>query len=118
MTANMDSIERVYGKIDKIRNLKSGENHQKYELMNKTQILELAKYIVNQIEYSKYKTVVVSESGATPIIKICAKIAKDRNLKINWFLFKTPSQTKINLYEMIKFYLSAEELEKKKEKYF
>ena len=38
MTANMDSIERVYGKIDKIRNLKSGENHQKYELMNKTQI--------------------------------------------------------------------------------
>ena len=113
MTANMDSIERVYGKIDKIRNLKSGENHQKYELMNKTQILELAKYIVNQIQYSKYKTVVVSESGATPIIKICAKIAKDRNLKINWFLFKTPSQTKINLYEMIKFYLSAEELEEK-----
>lgn len=112
----MFNLNNVYGKVDKIRNLRLVENNEKFFVMNDKQVYDLATKIVDKIEKSKFRTVVVSESGAAPLVRECDKIAKRRDLKIEWFSFKTPRDININLFEMIKFYLSEKELEEKNEK--
>lgn len=105
----MYKIEDIYGKVDKIRNLTLVENGKKFRLMENDEIIDLARTIVDKIEKTKYRTVIISESGATPIANICMKIADSKKLNIKWFPFKTPRQTNVNLYEIIKFYLSSKE---------
>ena len=109
----MYNLDNVYGKVDKIRNLKLVENNEKFSIMDKNQVYHLANTIVDKIEKSKYRTIVFSESGASPLVTECDKIAKKRNLQLEWFGFKTPRDININLYEMIKFYLSEKELAEK-----
>lgn len=109
----MFNLDKIYGKVDKIRNLRLVENNKTFRLMNNQQILELANRIVQEIEKSGCRTVISSECGSTPIIQICSKIAKYKNLSIDWFFFKTPRQLNVNLYEMMKYYLSEEELNEK-----
>jgi len=106
----MDILDNVYGKVDKIRNLRLEENNERFYIMNEQQVFDLATQVINKIEKSKYRTIVFAESGSEPLIRICKQIAKRRNLEIDWFGFKIPRDIDINLYEFIKFYLSEEEL--------
>lgn len=99
----------IYGQVDKIRNLRLVQTGEKFELMNDNQIYELAEKIVSEIKNSNYQKIVVSESGASPLVNICSQIAAERKIELEWFPFKTPRQNDISLYEMIKFYLSKEE---------
>lgn len=103
------NFDTVYGLVDKTRNLTLLQNGKKIQLMNNKQLLELAEKIVHEIKKTNIKTIVVSESGATPLVKVCSQITHKKNIDIEWFYFKTPRQNDINLYEMIKFYLSEEE---------
>ncbi len=107
----MNILNKIYGPVDKVRNLRLVETGEEFELMNSIQVKDLAEKLINNIEIQKVQNIVVSESGATPLIRICKEEAEKRKINLKWYKFKTPRKNEISLFEMIKFYLSKEEQE-------
>lgn len=105
----MGYIEEIYGEVNKLGNFFDPNTKNTFKYLNDDDLIELANNILNRIHKSKYRTIIVSESGTAPLIDICKEIAKKNNMHINWFYFKTPRSKAINLYKLILYYLTEDE---------
>ena len=66
-----------------------------------------------KIKISKITRIVASECGINPLIYVCKKIAKQKKINLEWFLFKTPRSRDICVAKVLINYLSKKEKNEK-----
>lgn len=102
----MKNINKLFKIPNNLDQFTHPEFNQKFKYATLKETIYIAIEILSKIMDSGYKTVIYSESGTAPLIYICKKLCKKRNVSIEFIPFKTPRDININLYEMIMFYLT------------
>lgn len=100
-------IENIYGEVDKL--YKYSYQNNKYKYMTEKQLIHTANKILENIQNTGVRQIIVSECGTYPLVYICKKIAEKEKLSINWFFFKTPRNQNIKIKNILLYYLSDSE---------
>jgi hypothetical protein len=77
--------------------------------MNESESVELAKRIYEEFKKSKYKNIVIIESGTSPLLNIIEKIRDEQEL--NFYQIKIPRDLNFNLMQWFENYLTKNELD-------
>jgi hypothetical protein len=107
----MKHIDYLFPKPNNLEHFIHPVFNQGFKYADIKESLLIAEEVLEKIIESKYKTVIYSESGTSPLIHIIKILCNKKHIDIKFIPFKTPRSTDINLYEMIMFYLSNEEKE-------
>lgn len=106
-------MEELFGKVDNLNMFVHPKFNEKFKFMNDKQSVNLAKNVLSKFIKSGYKTIVVIESGTSPLISIMKKLKEYENADFNLIQIKIPRNLNFNLYEWFTAYLTSEELSKK-----
>lgn len=106
-------MEKLFREVDNLNMFIHPKFNENFKFMNDKQSIELAKRVLEEFVKSKFKNIVVIESGTSPLIQIIKKLKEFQSADINIIQIKIPRDLKFNLYEWFKTYLNREELEEK-----
>lgn len=99
----------LYAPVDNLSHFVHPVYNRRFSFMTEKAVLELAVKVVESLERSSIQTVIISESGAAPLARICEKIASKRGYNWQWVYVKFPREPVADLFPVLSFYLSAEE---------
>lgn len=83
-------LKNVFPEIDSLGGIKQPGTGQAYRPLTVEKLTRLAERVTDRVKKTGIQTVIVCESGAVPFAKMCALIAKKRNLGIKWYSIKIP----------------------------
>ncbi|MFH1174585.1 MAG: hypothetical protein V1725_05595 [archaeon] len=105
----MKQQETIFGKVDNISQFVHPIHHAKFHFLSLHGQVTLARRCVDAIVASGFRHVVVSETGASPLIHICKLLAQQRGLDIAWFPLKVPREPMQSMYPLLMYYLTTAE---------
>ncbi|MEN9327914.1 MAG: hypothetical protein RI947_722 [Candidatus Parcubacteria bacterium] len=108
------TLESLYGPVDNLSHFIHPEYNRRFSFMTQVEVVKLAVTVVDAIHKSGLNTIIVSESGASPLALICEMIAKKRGYNWQWVYVKFPRDPVTNIFPLLRYYLTAEERENRK----
>lgn len=106
-------MENLFGKVDNLNMFIHPKYNEKFKFMNEEQSINLAKRVLEEFIKTGYKSIVVIESGTSPLISIIKNLEEYKNTKFKLIQLKIPRNLNFNLYQWFETYLTKEELNKK-----
>ena len=95
----------MFGKIDNLSAFTHPDFNMKFQYMDETQSIRMAKSILQKIKESGYKNIVVIESGTSPLVAMIKRFEPS----INFIQLKIPRDLNFNLLKWFESYLDVEE---------
>lgn len=108
------TLESLYGSVDNLSHFVHPEYNRRFSFMTQVEVIQLAVTVVDAIHTSGLKTIIVSESGASPLANICEVIAKKRGYNWRWVYVKFPREPITNIFSLLRYYLTGEERKNRK----
>lgn len=105
----MQSLNDLYGKVDNLTGLVHPDSGKSFRYMDNQQLIAMADKLTDYIITSGCDTIIVSETGASPLAEICEKIAVYKGAKLRWLRMKFPREPLANIYPLLRFYMSERE---------
>lgn len=100
----------LLGKVNNLNMFIHPKYNESFEFMDDFQSINLAKKLLKEFIKTKYKSIVVIESGTSPLISIMKKLKEYKNVDFRLIQIKIPRDLNFNLYEWFETYLTKEEL--------
>lgn len=102
-------VASLYGEVKNLHPFVHPEYGRRFRFMTAQQTIELAEQVLARIVESGISTVIVSESGASPLVWICRQLANTRGIQVNWHSLKIPRDPLANPFPVIMAYLNEDE---------
>ena len=105
----MLSLEKLYGEVDNLSGLEHPQWRCGFRYMNACTTIDLARAIYNSICNAGFSTVVVSETGASPLAEICAEVDAFEKRSIKFVPVKLPREPQSCILPVLRHFLSESE---------
>lgn len=106
----MLSIEQLYGDVDNLAGLIHPLWKCAFRYMSDAEAIDLSERILERLIASQRRVVMVSETGASPLAEICAKVASQKGASISFVPAKFPRDRMTNIEAVLEQFLDGEEL--------
>lgn len=106
----MLSIEQLYEDVDNLAGLIHPLWKCAFRYMSDAEAIDFADRILERLIASQRKVVLVSETGASPLAEICAKLATLKGASITFVPAKFPRDRMANIAAVLEQFLDGEEL--------
>jgi|AGTN01.2.fsa_nt_gi hypothetical protein len=104
----MLSIEQLYDDVDNLAGLIHPLWKCGFRYMSDAEAIDLADRIVERLIAGQRRVVVVSETGASPLAEICAKLAAIKGASITFVSAKFPRERMTNIAAVLEQFLDGE----------
>ncbi|MFH1638354.1 MAG: hypothetical protein ABIB71_08065 [Candidatus Woesearchaeota archaeon] len=102
------NIRDLYGAVDNLECFVHPSYKRRFSFMSDDMVLDVARIMADKIKDSCYKSIVVSETGATLLANICEELVGDN---AEWTYIKFPREPVDDIFPVLNFYLTKEESE-------
>lgn len=107
----MQCLEDLFGDVDNLSALAHPLSGARFRFLTDQTLLSLAERITLAITGSDSRTIIVSETGASPLAELCQWISTKMNERLNFQRLKFPREPIENIYPILAWYLTPEELD-------
>ncbi|OGZ97179.1 MAG: hypothetical protein A2676_04205 [Candidatus Sungbacteria bacterium RIFCSPHIGHO2_01_FULL_51_22] len=101
--------EKLYGEVHNLTQFLHPTYRKKFRFLTDTGVVQYASRLAEKIHESGYRHIVVSETGASPLARICQRMLARKKRSLCWKYMKFPRDPVVNIFPILRSYLIKKE---------
>src|SRR3989338_9112863 len=101
--------EKLYGEVHNLTQFLHPTYRKKFRFLTDTGVVQYASRLAEKIHESGYRHIVVSETGASPLARICQRMLAQKKRSLRWKYMKFPRGSVVSILPILRSYLTKKE---------